>query len=204
MIDDFQSLVGINRRNIHRYHNIKVCIGNISKQAVLETCRHILDKHGAGIFIAPHEVILFELQIVRTAVRSVSFSPEILCGKLRYFDIDTTKNIFQKGYSFICGQCRDRRADLLKGIRYLNINRSEFGFCCFCISRLNGNSQELAADDTVLSLFHLLDKHLIIYINVSVKAVALMLQKHHIIKFGFIDTVVIHRDLNICACIKAV
>ena len=204
MIDDFQCLVGINGCNIHSYHNIKVCIGNIRQQAVLETCRHILDEHSTSIFVAPHEVILFELQIVGAAVCSVSFSPEILCGKLRYFDIDTTKNIFQEGDSLICSQRHYRRADLLKGICDLNINGCEFGFRCFCISRLNSNGQELAADDTVLSLFHLLDKHLIIYINVSVKAVALMLQKHHIIKFCFVDTIVIHCDLNISTCIEAV
>ena len=93
MIYYFQRLVRIDRRYIHAYHHIKIGIRNIRQHIVLQTCRHILYKHSTSILIAPHKVVLFELQIVGAAVGTLCLALEMLVCKLRYLLINVTENI---------------------------------------------------------------------------------------------------------------
>ena len=55
-----------------------------------------------------------------------------------------------------------------------------------------------------MSLLHFVREHLIIHINVAVKAVALAFQQHHVIEFCLVDAVVVNRDLHIRAGVQTV
>ena len=93
MINNFESLVRVNRRYIHRHHYIKISVRNIRQHIVFKTCGHILDEHGAGVLVAPHEVVLFELHVIGTTVTLVRAALELFCVQLRYLFVHPAENI---------------------------------------------------------------------------------------------------------------
>ena len=175
MIYNFQRLVRIDRSDIHGNHNIKVCIRNIREHIVFQTCRQVLYEQRSRVLVAPHEIVLFELKVIGAAVRSFRTSCEVILPKHRYLFINVSENILEHNYTVIGSQRRELRSDLLESIVQVNIYRIEFRLCTFEIGSLHRYRQVLVSDDTVLPLFHFLNEHFVVNVDVVIEAVALVL-----------------------------
>ena len=79
-----------------------------------------------------------------------------------------------------------------------------FLLCYLQIRRCNGNCDVLFRGNAVLTLLHFVKKHIVVLLPILVKPVACGLQEYLVSELVLIDYIVVQRNLNIVACIKAV